>query len=169
MLSGLPESVARLGIPLVIFSLLPVPAYRETMTRARQQRHPIRSARDCVLQVQAQPGVVAHNARGMYVDDTGSDYATPFNHEYAYYFRKVQPWMRPNSPGAATLEQLLYDPALQRPVLVSEARYHAAMQSLSERSRLSPPLAVFESSVLFLLPGPYTVCSPEVGPPRQGQ
>jgi len=112
---------------------------------------------------------MASGPRGMYVDGDGPDYVSPFNHEYSYYFRKVNPWLRQSTTSRATLHQYMYDPSQQRPMLISESHYRTLRQSFSggTEAPVSPSLVVFEDSVLFLLPGPYAVCSPEVTGPKQ--
>jgi hypothetical protein len=163
------RSVNLVIVPVLVAAVLPLPAYREALSRLNMGEHPIRSAADCVLRVAARPDLVASGPRGMYVDGDGSDYVSPFNHEYTYYFRKVNPWLRSRTTSREALYQYMYDPSQQRPMLISESRYRALRRSFSggTGAPVSPSLMVFADDVLFLLPGPYAVCSPDVAGLKQ--
>jgi hypothetical protein len=103
----------------------------------------------------------------MYVDSDAPDYETPFNHQYAYYFRDVNPWKRPRTAPPSRLAQYVFDPAEERPVLISEVRYREFLRTTMGGRESTPNLAALESDVLLLLPGPYSVCLTEIAPTQR--
>lgn len=174
LLAGRPTRIAGVAIPLLILGALPVASYSGIVARALVERHPLRSARDCIRQVQlAGPPSMP---RGIYVDAPGNILL----HEDNFYFRGVRPFERAEPPSDAGLYTALYRRGAQRPVLVSETRYHdlrTALQTgdprladaLAEDSGATqaeilahgsepPPRALNLPLALLLLPGPYDVC-----------
>ncbi|MBI2835436.1 MAG: glycosyltransferase family 39 protein [Acidobacteria bacterium] len=172
-LAGRPQRVSAVALPLLVVSMLPLDAYRATLGRLPIEKHPMRSARDCVARVQRAGG----REPGLYVNVPDDLMGHPLN----YYFRRIRPWERINSPSKAGLYRRLY--VEQQPVLVGEPWYQEFMRRLRSRDGrfidelaraggldpaairahaddASPPLVSF-SDVLLLLPGPYAVCSPE--------
>jgi 4-amino-4-deoxy-L-arabinose transferase-like glycosyltransferase len=164
MLAGWPEAIGRFGIPVLIVAIAPVDAYRATLQGLGTGRPVIRQTRDCILETGSGPALMSSGPRGLYVDGDGpvDGYDTPFNHEYAYYFRKVRPWMRPHDVSPTLLQRYLFDPAEQRPLLMSETRYHAVLNDFPPDGDLSrsalPALVSFEEDVVMVLPGPYAAC-----------
>ena len=161
VLGGWPEGVARMGTLLLILGMLPVPAYRGTLKQFAEETHLLRPLRDCIVRVAERPELQTAGPRGMYVDSDAPDYESPFNHQYSYYFRVVNPWKRPRTTPPALLARYVFDPAEQRPVLISEKRYQDFLRSMPGRES-TPNLAVLESDVLLLLPGPYSICLTEI-------
>lgn len=166
---GLAAGAGRMGtkaiVAVLVMSALPLPAYRQSVGRLDAAKHPMRTARDCIAQVQAR---TAGLPRGLYVDVPPP--ALPYPHYY--YFRTIRPWTRSESPSPARLERYIYDPAEQRPSLVWEPTYQQfqreadAAGTPASRQTTSTPMVVFTDvidNVLLLLPGPYGVCSSESG------
>ncbi|MDR1989673.1 MAG: glycosyltransferase family 39 protein, partial [Acidobacteriaceae bacterium] len=149
---------AIVAVPLVVIGVvaaLPFSAYADNMARLGVAKHPMRDASECVAHVQrANPAL----PRGLFVDTDAGIW-----HPITYYFRRIQPWMFEVQPSPALLEQSLKDPASLRPSLVEAARYHE-YRSGADAARFntptSPPMIGLNGYAL-LLPGPYSVCSPE--------
>jgi len=147
-------------VAVLVLSTMPLPSYRAALERLEAPAAPLRSTRDCILDLQARtPGI----AQGLYVD------VPPLNlpHPYYYYFRKVRPWTRADTPSPQALGPYLEDPANQRPVLVWEPTYQEyrrkAAASGSAHGHVSPPLLIDKAivdDVFVVLPGPYGGCSP---------
>ena len=159
-LGGQPQLVGRLGIALLILMILPIPAYRATLRRLQDDSPLVHPARDCVLRVGSRTDPTASRRRGMYVDGE-RDGSLPFNHEFYYYFRRVEPWIRQDDATPSRLHEFMTDPAEQRPLLMSASRYHAVLRGLA-----GPPISVprvsLPDDVLLVLPGPYAECEAEL-------
>jgi hypothetical protein len=159
LLAGESRRATRIVVPLLMAGLLPLPAYRQMLGRLDGGESPMRSTRDCVLEVAA--GLPASAPRGLYVSGFESD---AFGHEHYYYFRRVRPWEREDPPSFARLQQYLYDPAQPRPMFIQDSLYQAFVHRVDSESPRpahadgSQPMAAF-GSALLLLPGPYAVCS----------
>jgi 4-amino-4-deoxy-L-arabinose transferase-like glycosyltransferase len=164
---GLAAGAGRMGtkviVAVLVMSALPLPAYRQSLGRLDAAKHPMRTARDCIAQVQARIGGLP---RGLYVD--APPQALPYPHYY--YFRTIRPWTRSETPSPARLQRYLYDPEALRPILIWEPTYQDFWhrsdmgEKLARDRTLSPSMIVFEdiaNNLFLLLPGPYAVCSPE--------
>ncbi len=177
ILGGWPQGIGRLGIPLLIVTVLPTPAYRGTLADIQSGTPNLRRVRDCVVRIGAQPEQMMSGPRGLYVDIDGPDFFQPFNHQYTYYFRGVTPWHRPSQTPPELLHRFFFDPSEQRPVLMSPKRYQALSESFAGELDLpgAPRVAVFEPAVVLVLSGAYRVCSPdslaaaEAGPLNRGE
>jgi len=138
---------------IVVSSLLPVAGYRDSLSRIPLEKHPLRAARDCVLEVNRQ-----HGQAGLYVDVPPDD----LTHGVYYHFRRVRPWERAAAPDPAALGRVLGDTARPRPLLVLESTYQAFMRepdaTHAVRRAPSPPLRTFPPNLVLLLPGPYARC-----------
>jgi hypothetical protein len=163
ILAGESRWATRAVVPLLVAGLLPLPAYRQMLGRLDDGDGPMRSARDCLLDVAG--GLAGHAPRGLYVLGFNSD---AFGHEHYYYFRKVRPWERSESPDFEKMSRYLHDPAQPRPILLKDSiyqdyvRYADSSQDPAAPPRASsPPLMAF-GNALLLLPGPYSACSAEV-------
>ena len=131
---GLAAGAGRMGtkviVAVLVMSALPLPAYRQSLGRLNAAKHPMRTARDCIAQVQAR---TAGLPGGLYVD--APPQALPYPHYY--YFRTIRPWTRSESPSPARLQRYLYDPGEWRPILVWEPTY----QEFRHRSDMAEKLA----------------------------
>jgi 4-amino-4-deoxy-L-arabinose transferase-like glycosyltransferase len=160
VLTGRVQVPSRAVVLVVVASLLPLMVYRDVLAEANTGDHPMKSARDCILQVNAQPGAGNLGSRGIWVD--GLDRG--FGHEHYFYFRTVRPWTVAAKPSPEKLTQYLYDPAEQRPMLVLDTVYQAFMHEYNlaptTPGAVLPPMVSF-GDVVMILPGPYAVCSSE--------
>lgn len=150
--------VDRLAIPLVILWMLPLPVYRDWLTRLTVGAHPMRATVECIHRIQAD--VATPQPPGLYVDLPD----TSLGHPLYYYFRRVRPWTRAESRSPLALQQYVNDPAERRPSLVWEPTYRE-FRRLDHTSSLDMdaaqlPLVSFPDDALLLLPGPYGACTP---------
>jgi hypothetical protein len=164
VLAGESRQAARVVVPLLVAGLLPLPEYRALLSRLDDVGdHRMRSARDCILRTAA-PEVAGSSPGGMYVSGFASG---AFGHEHYYYFRKIRPWERADSPSFETIFRYLYDPAHPKPALLQDAIYQDFMHWVassegpaSNSVAASPPRIAF-GYVVLVLPGPYAVCLQE--------
>ncbi len=163
--AGAGRTATRAVVPLLAFSLLPLPAYRETLSRLDDVRRPWSGAIECVQQVQAERTGVAP---GLYVDIPDRVFAV--SHPLYYYFRQLRPWTRAQTPSPAALARYLDKPSAWQPILVWDRTYQEFRRT-PDRSGTSPdarqmstPMitarrAPHQDEALLLLPGPYAVCA----------
>jgi hypothetical protein len=131
--------------------MLPLPVYRATLARLGTERDPKRAASDCIRFVQAEsPGA----APGLYLDLPDR----VIGHPLYYYYRRIRPWTRAESPTPSALGRYLTDPVERRPVLVWEPTYQEYRRI--HGTGAAPAMVTFTDDVLLLLPGPYAVCGP---------
>ncbi|HUR33363.1 MAG TPA: glycosyltransferase family 39 protein [Vicinamibacterales bacterium] len=146
----------RLAVALIVFSAMPLAAYRGQLERLPDGTHPIRAAAECVQRVQAEHRTGA----GLLIDMPDGIW-----HPLYYYFRRVRPVSLAVTPLDPSIDVYLHDAARARPVLLSDGAWR---EYVTERSAvwapgdpaLRPPMLLFLNSVL-LLPGPYAACSSE--------
>jgi hypothetical protein len=149
ILSGDFRLPTRIVVALVVGSLLPLQPYRNTLPRLMVEQHVMRSASECLVQVEEQAGV----RPGLYLDERY------VSHPLYYYFRRVRPVTRTESPDFAVIERYLVEPSESRPVLLWDSAYQEFMAArVGAGPRRSPPMIAFPDLVL-LLPGPYEQCS----------
>jgi 4-amino-4-deoxy-L-arabinose transferase-like glycosyltransferase len=155
VLAGYGGRVSRLVVVLLVCSVLPAAAYRDTFPRLTLEKHPMRSAVECLQRVGADArGEMA----GLYVDVPDSVLWHPIN----YYFRRVQPWTRATGKDAGTLDRYLNNPSASRPILIYEPHYQAfARIREAAGGRTASPAMMRMPDSLLLLPGPYAACSTE--------
>jgi len=96
-------------------------------------------------------------APGLYVDLPDP----VISHPLYYYFRRVRPWTRAQSPDPAAIGRHLNDPAEWRPMLVWDSTYQDFMnaRASAESARPPSPPMVALPDVVLLLPGPYAACA----------
>ena len=147
--------IAPLTIALALSWWLPVDAYRATITRLTEARHPLRDLSDCVnrLDYLHSPQAPA----GLLVDTDSSMW-----HPITFYFRRIQPWDYQPTASPERLARTLVDGSFQ-PSLVQERRYQDYLTGpLRERfaqTGTPPMVGLFEYALV--LPGPFAACSPE--------
>lgn len=149
-------------VTVLALSVLPIAGYRETVAQLTAAASPMRTARDCLLDVQR-----AVSGPGLYVDVPPED----LPHGVYYYFRRVRPWVRTPAPSPDGLAPYLADGAQQRPVLVSEAIYEQFMHTAGDRvgasQQVAPPARELFYRTLLLMPGPYAACAAGPSIPRR--
>jgi len=155
------QPVASLLVFLLMVWWVPVRAYQETLHQFTVEKHPLRTARDCLKGVELQESGAA--SPGVYVDTDEITW-----HPLYYYFRQLGPWTRQLQPAPDLLARNLNDPTSFRPSLVQESRYRDYLHG-PDAERLagtaSPPMIGIRPGppleYLLILPGPYAACSPE--------
>jgi hypothetical protein len=147
--------VAPLAVALTLVWWLPVAAYKETFPLLLTERHPLRTATDCIRGVEATRAET--EPRGLYVDTDSSMW-----HPITYYFRRIQPWVSQQTPSPEKLYRHLQEPELM-PSLVQSERLQAYVQAAKAAGydRLAMPPLISLREYELLLPGPYRTCSPE--------
>lgn len=159
LLLGTTRRTSRWLALLLVASVLPFSQYRTTWHRLSDGRHPIRSARDCVLQVKS---TLAPMSPGMLFDRAPETTL----HELYYYFRQVRPTMLASeSLSSSSLDRYLFSPEDWRPVLVADRRYQRYRtevdgSGVSRRASQASPSLIGFGDALLLLPGPYARCAP---------
>ncbi len=162
VLGGAIRAATRTLVVVLVVSLLPLPAYRRTLVRLTEGEAPLRSARDCVLDVQRRVA-----GPGLHVDAPPAAISYPLY----YYLRRVRPWTRAET-ASELFDRYLHDPDSWRPILVWEPTYQRYWHGSNGDGdppalrRASPSMLVFEdiaSNTLLLLPGPYAACAAEAG------
>jgi 4-amino-4-deoxy-L-arabinose transferase-like glycosyltransferase len=147
--------VSRLVVALLVFSVLPVAAFRDELGRLHEGRHPIRTAAACVNDVQehqaSRPGLLIDVPEGIW-------------HPLYYYFRRVQPIAYSPTPLDPEIERALSEPGAARPILIGDPTWREYVNTARARggaaAATSPPMVSFLNTTL-LLPGPYAACSSE--------
>lgn len=157
VLGGQARRASRAVVALAVASLLPMQFYRDELPRLLVEAHPMRSATECLIRVQSQ---LPESERGLYVDVPG-EY---ISHPLYYYFRRVRPWTRVETPDPAAIGNALDDPARSKPMLVWDSTYQSFMnaRASAQTGRPPSPPMVALPDVVLLLPGPYAVCSAAV-------
>jgi 4-amino-4-deoxy-L-arabinose transferase-like glycosyltransferase len=153
---------ARVIVPLLVGSLLPLPTYRENLVQLTNWTRPMSAVSNCLGQMQRTSA--GSLVPGLYVDLPDGAVDHPLN----YYFRRLRPWTRPETPSPARIGDYLEGPNL-RPVLVSRSSYDAfrrlpATGAVSEAAQSSTPALALRDNVLLLLPGPYAACGGPLTP-----
>jgi hypothetical protein len=147
--------VAVLAVAIAAAYWLPVDAYKQTLVRLNEPKHPLRDLSDCILRTQREMPALP---RGLYVDTDSSMW-----HPIVFYFRRVAPWIRQETPSANRLLDTVNDGPHLRAGLVQEQRYRDYLNGPSAdrlRAGGTPPMVgLFEYALV--LPGPYRACSPE--------
>lgn len=146
--------VALLAVAIAAAYWLPIDAYKQTMVRLTEPKHPLRNLSDCILRTQRATPTLAS---GLYVDTDSSMW-----HPIVFYFRRVAPWIRQESPSVERLIEMTSGPQL-RASLVQDRRYrdylNAPAANLLRDGGTPPMVGLFEYALV--LPGPYRACSPE--------
>jgi hypothetical protein len=146
--AGQVDLLRRLAVPVIALAVLPLHQYRELLPYLRNAPHPLRSTSACIADVQR--GSASRLRVGLFVDATDEDLVHPPH----YYFRRIRPWERVHGAQAPAIAQNL-DPGVERPALISSARYRELVAAGAIPSTVAR--ADFPHLVL-LLPGPYAAC-----------
>jgi hypothetical protein len=167
-------SASRLMIGVLVLSLAPIPAYKNVWPRLSVEAHPLRSARDCVMEVREQMRQAGHSAPGSL-----AWLPEGFQHQYFFYLRDVG-WELKDEVSERDLRRALEVPNFLRPVLLPGPRYaeFLARRHPSPKEHLLTPLSDLVGTrpaleewagrrrrgielgdgVVLVLPGPYGVC-----------
>ena len=158
-LGGQAMLAARALLPaMVLAAVLPINEYRNTLRELPEERHPVRAASSCLQGVRATELAAGRTAPGVYA--IGG--ARWFLHSYFYYLRKVGGWEEAATLDEQKLDQSLFEPGLQRPIMIGDAEYGQLRLRRGEALDGVPALRLRD--VFLLMPGPYAVCAPARGP-----
>jgi len=151
LLAGRGELVARIAVPLLLLTLLPLGPYRATLARLNASSHPLQSASACIQSVQGSERAAGRRVAGVeaYLP------ADSYQHSYFFYFRRLGLSWRTELSDDQLL-RMLDTPGEQRPVLLPLRRF-AAVREAHDALGATRPLLQLEDVVL-LLPGPYARC-----------
>ncbi len=151
MTAGRARGTARIAVPLLLLTLLPVSWYLAALTRVTEERHPLRTSRACLQAVRSEERAAGRAAPGMFVYLPGGYYL----HTYFYYYRQFG-WDSHTDLSDAELLRMLDAPDEQRPVLLPLRRFAAVREAYGARGASQPLVQL--GDVVLLLPGPYARC-----------
>lgn len=155
VLAGECRRASRVVVALLVASVLPLQAYRDTVKQLTIERHPLRSASRCVADVERRRVQAGGEPNGLYVDADRADISHPQN----YYFRRIRPWEYAVTPAGSVLSEYVNRPAAQRPVLIADRRYHDFVNRRGFGAEPPPWVHFNVNGLWLLLPGPYGACS----------
>jgi 4-amino-4-deoxy-L-arabinose transferase-like glycosyltransferase len=153
VLAGRGAWVARVALPLVALSFMPIPAYQSAVHRTGIQAHPMRRTRDCIAEVRRDEQAAGRPVTDMAIYLPGRT----FSHAYFFYYRGFG-WDRRDVLPDATLERLLDDSAEQRPILLPGERFRAFTRANDPPGTVRTAVQVNDDMVVAL-PGPYGRCA----------
>jgi 4-amino-4-deoxy-L-arabinose transferase-like glycosyltransferase len=154
-LGGQAVLAARALLPaIVLVAVLPITVYRDTLRELPQEQHLVRTASHCLEQVRATELAAGRPAPGIYA--IGGE--RWFLHSYFYYLHKVGGWEGSAGLDEQALDQGLFAPGQQRPIMIGDAEYGQLRRRRGEALQAVPALRLRE--VFLLMPGPYSVCAP---------
>ena len=164
-LAGQGVAAARVIFPAALLMLmLPMNAYEDVIHRLQVQAHPLRSVRDCLMNVRGVASAEIAPGAGVYAIGEHKW----FLHSYFYYLRHLGTWDRTEALDPDWLNDALFVPGHERPVMIDEDSYRTFKGSHGDALRTMPVLPLRE--VLLLMPGPYAACAPKgtTRAPRSG-
>ncbi|MDO8794350.1 MAG: hypothetical protein Q7J25_07005, partial [Vicinamibacterales bacterium] len=154
------------AVLLLVAALLPA-RYPRRFDLLLRQDHPLRTTRDCVLDVERSG---ARAGRGIY--HASGD----LHHAYYYYLRRLEPWTSWRGAAPDELHRRLEVEGQQTPVILARADYLALGAALpagvppphprgsdvpllhpASASAL-PPGVLFSDDIVLLFPGPFSAC-----------
>ena len=151
MAAGRARWTARIAVPLLLLTLLPLGWYRSTVTRVTAERHPLRTSRACIQSVRDEERAASRSAPRMVVYLPSGYYL----HTYFYYYRQFG-WDWRTELSDAELLRMLDTPEEQRPILLPLGRFAAVRNAHDARDTMRALLQL--EDVVLLLPGPYARC-----------
>ena len=130
--------------------------FRSALSHLTDEKHPLRSARDCLLSVEAREGT----QRGLYV--YVPDQRLP--HAVYYYMRRVQPWTRATQWDPMAVGKLIEDSSKAPPALLwvnggIDAAAESDWDASQVRAKLSTLPSIAYDDLRLILPGPYAACA----------
>ncbi len=154
-LAGRGAAVLRVALPIILLTLAPLRAYRAALPRLMEERHPMRSAAACILEVRNEELRAGRPVREMIVSLDEAD----FLHPQFYYLRRAG-WDVRNGTTPGDFEALVDVAGAPGPALISRARFERHWLSAERGARSDVPRVAF-SHVLLLTPGPFSRCRTE--------
>jgi 4-amino-4-deoxy-L-arabinose transferase-like glycosyltransferase len=157
-LAGRGIAVSRVIVPaVVLLAVMPLDAYKDTLRKVPVERHPLRTAGECLTRVADAEREAGRPAPGIYA--VGEQ--RWFLHDYFYYLSRSGGWDRAEALDVPTVERALFDSNYQRPVMLDDADYRALRARDAEA--LGETAVIPLREVLLVLPGPYGVCGQRPG------
>jgi 4-amino-4-deoxy-L-arabinose transferase-like glycosyltransferase len=161
-LAGQGAVAARVLLPgVLLIAILPVNEYENTLRDLTRDEHPLRTVSDCLLRVRSKELAAGHRAPGVYA--IGGE--RWFLHSYFYYLHDIGGWEGAPALDEAKVEEGLFTPGLQRPIMISDDAYQTFKAHHARRLHDVPAMMLRE--VLLLAPGPYAPCIPTPAPAAQ--
>jgi hypothetical protein len=152
LLAGRGPMMARLAVPLLLLTIMPVNAYQEVLRKTVDEAHPQRSTSECLANVRREEQAAGRRVHDMAV------YLPPgtYSHSLFFYFRKFG-WDRRQELDAPELLRMMDDQAEQRPVLLPRD-YWLAIHAKHDPPGTVRSWVVVTGYATVLLPGPYARC-----------
>ncbi|MCC7181002.1 MAG: hypothetical protein IT177_21665 [Acidobacteria bacterium] len=151
------RAAVRVAAATFLVLLLPLETAARTVERALTVHHPLRSARECLLNLaQTDPGL----RRGIYRSDPYYPYLGV--HQLYYSLRDTGAWVEGMERYDAELRTRLTDPARQTPLLLSAAQWEAARGLPMVQDEGTATAVRVLPGVVLVLPGPYRACAAEI-------
>src|SRR5690606_20072941 len=143
-------AAARVAAVTFLVLLLPLETAARTVDRALTVHHPLRSARDCLLNLaRTDPGL----RRGSYRSDPYNPYLGV--HQIYYLLRDTGEWVEGMERYDTELRTRLTDPARQTPLLLSPAQWEAVRRLPIVQGEGDATALHVLAGVVLVLPGPY--------------
>jgi 4-amino-4-deoxy-L-arabinose transferase-like glycosyltransferase len=156
LIAGRGEMAARFLWPLaLLLAIVPLNAYEGIWRKAREENHPVRTARDCMMRVQKAEREAGRPGPGVYA--IGEH--TWFLHTYFYYLRPMG-WDRADTVNQRSVDAAMVAPGMQRPIMMQESAYREIRHRYRDIIIPMVPL----TTVLLLTPGPYGECGRQPDP-----
>ena len=159
-LVGAPSQVLRsVVVGLVLAVVLPLGAYKDTVTMAKRTDRRLQQLRACLAPIVAERVAQGRGAPGFLVDAQAASFIS------FYYLRTFGEWQQAATISDETIVEYLSSPTESRPMILSANRYRDVVARLSaDRSSLfsqhSIGLVILERETV-VLPGPYATCGVE--------
>jgi 4-amino-4-deoxy-L-arabinose transferase-like glycosyltransferase len=156
-LAGRGVMAVRVLMPIaLLLAILPGRAYEDQVRKTMVRNDPMRTAAECMVAVRQQEYEAHRPAPGIHV--VGEQ--KWMLHSHYYYFHHLGRWDRTPVVVDEVLEQGLFKPGYERPILIGDADYQAF------KARHGAALADLQMlrlrDALLLMPGPYAACAPRV-------
>jgi 4-amino-4-deoxy-L-arabinose transferase-like glycosyltransferase len=145
--------MARLAVPLMLLSFMPVGEYRSAVQRTTVEEHPLRSTSECIAGVRRDELAAGRKVHAMVV----SLPAHTFHHAFFYYYRSFG-WDRHDETNDEAVLTMLDDPAEQRPILLPKEKWLAIRAAHDTPGTMRPSVNVYPG-IELALPGPYARCT----------
>jgi 4-amino-4-deoxy-L-arabinose transferase-like glycosyltransferase len=153
VLAGRPSASRQVVALLIVLLLVPLPAYRRTLTAMTQFRHPMRTTRDCLLAIRDRETRAGRAAQPVYAVAQEKW----FLHSDFYYLNPIGGWEEVTAVDDAVLSGALG--RTPRLVMIADEDYTAFK---ARQQTTSPgPATMRRPTGLLLLPGPYAACTRE--------
>jgi 4-amino-4-deoxy-L-arabinose transferase-like glycosyltransferase len=141
------------GLPAALLLVLLGNAYENAWDHALLVSHPLRSARECLMHVRSAEMRGGSTPPPIYAVRE----QTWFLHSYYYYLRHLGHWERTGGFDPQAVDEALFRPGRQRPVLIGAVDYKRYAAGREGAVQSVPSLRLRDAQLL--MPGPYAVCA----------